>query len=365
MDVNILSQGVEELQKVKDSLIKLDEYKNENDSLVIEENRLERTIQGKEKAVSDEIASTVRKRKDEIDTTYDEQIGKIQSRSKKIKNKKEKSKSVKITERIEAETADLRDESRQMHLDSKNIFKQDKVPAICNSRLFYALFMPKGLGDLFILFTSLLIFLLAIPCGIYFLLLPQEKVLYLILIYFITVIIFLAIYKVIENKTKDKHREAIRQVRKIRTNLIMNKRKQNIIKKRIRKDTDESVYGLEKFDEELKQTEQELSTLANQKKEALAEFDNTTKTVITEEIKSRYQEELTTIKNDYESVCSKVKLAEENIRTLSLEIASKYEAYLGKEFMVPEKLDELAELMTQNNLATISEAIAEYRGTDE
>lgn len=365
MDGNILSGGVKELQLVKDSLIKQKELKSEIDNLVIEENRLERNIQGKEKVVADEISSTVKKRKEEIEATFDEQLNKIQSRSKKIKNKKEKSKNAKVSQRILEETAGLKEEYGQMKEESRNILKQDKVPAICYSRLYYALFLPKGLGDLFILFSGLLLFLLAIPCGIYFLLLPEESVLYLILIYFITVVVFLGVYKAVEIKTKDKHREAIHQVRKIRTSMLVNKRKQNKIKRRIQKDKDESSYGLEQFNEELKEIQSELSAIANQKKEALTEFDSGTKTVISDEIQSRYLDEINNLKKEYQIVCAKIKTSEENIRTLSLEIASKYEAYLGKEFMVPEKLDELAELITQNNLKTISEAISEYRGTDE
>jgi hypothetical protein len=365
MDGNILSGGLEELNKVKESLIKLNGYKSDNDNLVIEEARLEKSIQAKEKAISDEISNTVKKRKDEIETTYDEQIKVTQTRSKKIRNKKEKSKNAKVAERIELETADLKEEYRQMMIDSKSILKRDKAPAFCSTRLFYALYLPKGFGDLLIIFIHLLIVLLGIPCGIYFFLLPEEKILYLILIYFITVIVFGGIYKLVESKTKDKHGDAVRQVRKIRNNLSLNKKKQKKIEKKIITDRDESPYGLDKFNEELQELDQEFSAIANQKKEALAAFENTTKTVISEEIKSRNQEELTNLKQEYDKVYSNIKIAEDNIKTLSLEIASKYEAYLGKEFIIVERLNALSELMTQNNLTTISEAIAEFKGTDE
>lgn len=365
MEDNILSGGINELNQVKASLMRRNELRNEYESLTIEEARLERSIQSKEKAISDEINNTLKKRKDEIEAIYDEQISKIQVRSKRIRNKKKKSKSVKISERIELETIDLKQEYQQMMLDTKSIFKQNKIPHLCNTRIFYALYMPKGVGDLLIILIHLLIILLAIPCGIYFLLLPEEKIIYLFLIYFLIVIVFGSIYKIIENKTVNRFGQVIRQVRKIRNNMANNKRKQNKIKKKILKDKDESSYGLEKFDDELLELDKELSAISIQKKNALTEFESKTKVVISEEIRSRYQEEVDNIKREYDNVYSKIKVNESDSKTLSLEIASKYEAFLGKEFMVPEKIEELSELMIQNNLSKISEAIAEYRGTDE
>lgn len=365
MDGNILSGGVEELNKVKTSLINLNNYKMENDNLALEEARLEKSIQNKEKAISEEIASTVKKRKEEIENTYDEQIVKTQSRSKKVRMKKEKSKNAKVSERIEIETADLKDEYKQMSLECKKIFKQDKVPSFCNTKLFYELFMPKGLKDYLIILFCLLLILVAIPCSIYFLLLPQEKTSYLILIYFVTVVLFGGIYKVVENKTKIKHRDAIQQVHIIRNKMILNKKKRKRIEKKILNDKDESQYGLDKYNEELQELEKEVNIISNQKKEALETFENTTKTVIVEEIKARNEEELSNLKQEYDKVYTKAKTTEENIKSLSIEIASNYEAYLGKEFMSMGMLDQLIELMTENQLETISEAIAEYKGTDE
>jgi hypothetical protein len=360
VDGNILSGGIDILHSIKEKVIELNNNREKRENLLVAETKLEKAIQNKEKALADEIVSTTKKRKEEIESTFNSQIDSVRSRMKKIRGKKEKSKSAKIKERIVLETADLRQEQKQMVKESKDIFKQERIPFFCNSRLFYALYMPKGIGDFFIICLTLLITLLGIPSLIYFVILPEEKLIYLLIIYLLTVILFGLPYMLIENNIKDKHIEAIRKVRTIRSDILVNKKKQNKIKKKILKDQDESQYGLDKFNNELQESEKEISSIAEKKQEALTLFENTTRFVIGEEIKLRYQEEIKTLKQEYDSTYNEIRMLEENIKNMTMELSSDYEVYLGKEFMSAERLDKLAELMSANNLSTISEAITLY-----
>lgn len=361
MEENILSGGIQELQTVKDTLLKLDGYKENNHILSAEEKKLEKNIQNKEKAINDEILSTIKRRKEEIETTYNDQVDKTRSRIKKVRGKKEKSKSTKISERISAETTELRDEYSRMKLEAKTVFKQNQVPSFCNSRLYYALYLPKGFGDVIIIGLVLLLVLLIIPCAVYFLLLQDKGMIYLALDYVVTVIFFGAMYMLIDNNTKDKHVKSLVKVREIRGYLSNNKKEQKKIRKQILRDKDESSYGLEKYNEELQELENEIHTILEQRKDALDIFENTTRFVIGEEIKARYQEELTALKDEYGRVSNELKKTEGNITMISMEIARNYEAYMGKEFMLVDKLDQLEDQMKLNNLLTISDAIAQLK----
>ena len=360
MDTNILSSGIEVLISIKEKIVELNSYKEKKNSLLMAEDKLEKGIKNREKALSDEIASTTKKRKEEIEATFQSQIEQVRSRMRKIRNKKEKSKSKKVKERIELETADLREQQKQLVNESKAVFKQDKVPALCNSRLFYALYMPKGMGDYLIILLALLIVLLGIPSLIYFVLIPTEKLIYLLLIYILTVIIFGGPYMLIENNIKDRHLEAIQKVRVIRSQIQNNKKQQIKIKKRIVKDKDESKYGLDKFNDELHELEQEINSINEKKQESLSVFENTTKFVISEEIKLRYQDELNSLKQEYEKTYHEVRVLEDQIKNLTMEISSKYESYIGKEFMSVDRLDKLIDFMRTNQIGTVSEAIAMY-----
>lgn len=361
MEGNILSGGIKDLNEIKDKLLELNDYQEKNDTLNAEEARLEKSIKNKEKSILEEIAGTSKKRKDEIEATYDEQLEKTRGRIKKIRSRKEKSKSEKVSERIQNETADLREEYRLTALDIKTIIKQNKVPAVCNTKLFFSLYFPKTAGDYLIIILSLAIVLLLIPSAVYSFLLPKENMLYLILVYAAIVIFFGSIYMLIDANIKNQHMDSLKKMLKLRQNLRFNKRRQNSIRTSILKDKDESKYGLDNFDQELSELDKELNTVSEQKKDALSVFENTTRFVISEEIKTRYQEELTSLKQDYGRAYVEIKETEEKIKNLTMELVNNYEAYIGKEFMNIEKIAALVEIMESNQIATISEAITYFK----
>lgn len=355
---SILSSGVEGLYTVKEKLLQLEEYKENNDILTMEETKLEKNIKNKEKAINDEIVNTTKKRKEEIEAAYNEQVENTRNRIKKIQGKKEKSRSIKISERIDAETSDLKEEYQHYQLEAKTEFKQNKVPAFCNTKLYYALFLPKGISDMVIVLSVLILALLVIPCSVYVLLFQGKGMIYLALVYFVSVLLFGGTYMLFDYNTKGKYLKSISRVRSIRNKMIINRKKRNKIRKRILKDRDESSYGLEKFNQEIQDLEQEISLILEQRKDALAVFENTTRFVIGEEIKARNQAALENLKKEYERVYTEIKKTEGNVTVLSMELTRNYEAYLGKEFMAVKKLDQLIELMKNNNLSSVSEAVA-------
>ncbi|MGN6711295.1 hypothetical protein [Anaerocolumna jejuensis] len=361
MQGNILSGGIKELEAVKQKLAELTACQNQNEGLELQEARLEKSIKGMEKDIADEIGTTLRQRKEEIEKTYDAQLDLTRQQIKKIKNKKMKSKTEKVNERIDNETAGTKEEYRLFNLEIRDLYKSDKIPLAFHNRLFYALFFPGKPVDFLIIILTVALLLLALPYFIYTMVLPVEKLLYLFLIYALIVLVFGGIYLMIENNIKNRHQNTFAQVQKIRRQMRLTRRAIKNIKKGILKDKDESTYDLEDFDRELEELEQELVKINAGKKEALSTFENSTRNVIREEINQQHQEELLGLKTEYAKAYSDIKEVQESIKNLSLEIASEYEAYIGKEFLIKEKLDALIQLMQEKNIATISEAITCYR----
>ncbi len=361
MEANILNNGIEGLKELKDKVIKLDRYQNDNSGIVGDEKRLVRNIKAKEESVEDEINLTIKKRKGEIEATYNQEIAKAEDEIAKVQNKKSKSKSAQVLERIKVETADLLGEYESMKTEIKTKFKDAKVPSFVNTNLFYSLYMPKGTREFAIVLAVLLLVLLIIPCGIYFFLLPIQKVLYLVIIYFFTVVVFGGIYIIIGNKVKDKHLPAIKEVRVIRTSMLMNKIKRDKTRKKILKDKDESVYSLERYNQKIEDIQNEIKAVEGRKKEAIIVFDRDTRPVIIEEIRGLYSEELLNMNTQLTEINEKIKANDESIKYLSRELVQDYEAFLGKEFMSVEKIDRLINLMEENKLENVSQAISHYK----
>lgn len=359
-DRNLLSDGVETLKEIRVQLLELQNLKGKAEQLELDEGKLEKGIQVVEKSQADETASTLKKRKQEIEKSFDDQIDKLRARIKKLKDKRDKRKSLKISERIDVETAALREANQHLKREGKTLLKQGDVPAICNTKLYHALYLPRYFQDLIIILCSLAFTLFVIPYGIYFFLLP-DKIIYLVLLYIITVIVFGGIYLFIGNQTKGKHLEALKQVKGLKATRRNNLKQIRVIKKNIRKDRDESSYGLENFDQELEKLTSEEAEIVSQKKDALLVFENTTSQVIINEIKSRYEEKLAILQTDYQKVKEEDTSTQDKIKALAIKIASEYEPLIGKDLMTSEQLDTLINIMVTGNATTISEAILVYR----
>jgi ribosome-associated translation inhibitor RaiA len=358
---NLLSGGIEQLNEIKECLLERYGYQSNNETLLVEEEALEKGIAEMELSIREEIQKTTKRRRQEIEAAFDEQEDKLQTRIKRIREKRERSKNAKVSQRIDAETASLRQENAQLRLEAKTLFKQKHIPAFCNTKLYYSLYSPSCFTDILVILAALILILLAIPCGIYFLLLPDGPLPYLILTYVLTVVFFGGLYLLIGNRTKEKHTTEIQQVKGLRGQIRVNKRKIAVIKRNIRRDRDESTYGLQDFDTELAKLEQERKEVASQKKEALTTFDQSTTLIIASEIEANYNNKLAAKREEYEKARAASAKAEEKIKALTIKLASEYEPFLGKEFMTLKQVDSLINIIQAGNASNISEAIAYFK----
>lgn len=358
---NLLTGGVDKLNEIKEDLLELRGYQESFESLVLDEAKNEKSIQSMEKAATDEISATIKKRRAEIESAFNKQLDKTKAKIKKIKDKRDKRKDKKVSERIFEETASLREDKLRLKLESKTLIKQKHVPSYCNSKLYYSLYYPRYFSDIVIILLALILTLLIIPCGIYFFVLTEERILYLVLIYIATVVIFGGLYLLIGNFTKDKHSPTLKQVRELRHEINTKKKKIKAIKKDIKGDRDESTYGLENFDEGLEKLDAEVAEIAQQKKESLLTFENTTTQIITAEIRKKYEEKLSNLKKENEEIAAKSLQAENKIKALTLKIASEYEPFIGKDLMNLDRIESLINIIEAGNASNISEAVQFHR----
>jgi hypothetical protein len=358
---SLLSGGVDQLNEVKEFLLELRGNQANNDTLIAEEDRLEKSISSLEKVISDEIQATVKKRRDEVADTFDQQIDKTRARMKRIKERRDRKKHTKMSERIDMETASLYAENSHLKLEAGTLLKQSRIPAFVNTKMYYSIYSPSCFTDFLIILAAVLAVLIVIPCGVYYLILPEEKVIYLIITYVFSVLLFGILYVAVGSRTKERFTDEIHKVKAIRRSIRINKKKIAVIKKNIRKDRDDSAYGLQNYDEELAVLEKDISELTTQKKDALAAFDNTTKQVIASEIQGLSEEKLKALKSEYDNVVAETKKAEEKIKALTIKIANEYEPLIGKDLMTLDRLESLTNIILAGTAGNISEAIAFYR----
>lgn len=370
MNTNVFNENVDYLYQVQTDLEAVEQLKKELAEYKIQEKNLKKAIATEEKSIQDEITQTIRKRKNEREKVYDNRIEANKSKNRSVRMQRDKAKSKRVDERVSAETADLSEENRQIQVEMKTLFKAHHVPAFCLSNLFYSLFMTKRIYEYLVLLLAMLITYVGIPVLVYFfsiniLLVKMNigKVIFLSICITTLLLGFISlVYRVILNKVKLKHHDILLEGRNFKDKMAANKRQMKAIKNKINKDKDDSLYGLEKYDDKLSELDEELEQISKEKQKSMTDFENNTKQLLIDEVNDRRLGKLEEMKANIEEMEDQIVVLEEDIQKSSIGITNNYGAILGKDFCTPTKVADLISLMEDGTAQTVSEAIAAYKG---
>lgn len=348
------------LEDAKEAVIELSDFTKKEEQLRMEELRLEKSLETEQKAVQDAISLTIKKRRDEMESSYDSEIGKLQEKLKKIRARREKAKNQGMKDRIKEETVELHEHNRELRVRMKTLFQSQRVPSICQSGFYYSLYFPRSFREILTFLLTFAVCFLLVPYGVYSLL-PDKKTLYLVLIYVAAIFIFGGLYTVVGNATKGRHQSALQEGRSIRSLINSNNKKIRVITASIKRDRNEAIYNLEKFDDEIAQLEQEMARTIRKKKEALNTFENVTKMIIADEITGNSKAKIDSLQAAYEEAGSRLGYTEAIVKEKKIFITDTYESYVGKEFLTAERLEELKRILESGEAGNISEAIEVYK----
>lgn len=348
------------LREAKTAVLELEELQKREDELTKQLKADKKSLETEKKQVADTITQTTKKRQNEISSSYDKELSKIQEQLKKARSKREKAKSQGVKERIIEETADLRDDNRRIRLQIKTVFQQNHVPRFCNTNLYYALYYPRWFKEVLKLVLAVVLCFLLIPYGIY-MVIPKQTVLFLVLIYFACILVFGGVYVLIGNKTRERYAEALREGRKLRDQIHANDKRIRVITSTVKKDKDEARYDLQKFDDEIAQLEQQVSETANKKKDALNAFETVTKNIIADEISAGSKDKIAQLTGQCDEEEKELQALKDTIKQRNIYITDCYGSYLSREFLKADKLDALAEILKNGTATNLSEAMQQYK----
>ncbi len=348
------------VKEAKEALTQLEAAQARKAELELTEKKLAKSLAAEKKAVEDQVNSTIKKRQDELSRRYDSEIAKVQDAIKKIKAKREKAKQQSMKERIGAQLAPYVAENKEMNDKIKGLFKQNQVPAFCNSTLYYSLYFPRAMKEVMIMLLTFVICFVAVPCGIFWML-KEPKTWMLILIYLGIVLVFGGIYILIGNMTKDKHLAILQEAGQIRRQMAKNTKKMNAIKKGIKGEKTEEHYDLSSFDADLSEKEKEKAELQAKKDEAMAHFQNTVKPAIIEEIKAGTRDKIAQMEAEHAQTVAAIQQRTEQIKADTFQMSRDYEAHIGKEFMQQDKLSAILTMLESGQATSITDAETLYR----
>lgn len=363
---NVLTGDIAALRQFRDVVDRNINSTNQVENLKNEEKRLDKEINSNKKTLKDNIDSTVKSRRNAVASKYDSEIGKEEDRLKKIKDKRSKAKEKGVKERITEETAELTAQNKELKGNIRTALKGERLPRFCGSSFYFALFFTKGASEVFFCGLMMILMCFVLPGAVYYLL-PVNKdngftsKVILAATYFVVIILVVFIYLLIAGKTKKKHEDGLKNIRQLRERIQGNNRQVRKITRAIRKDNNVEVYELGDFDARIKEVEDEIKRISDEKEKALLNFDENISNDIVKEIESKEMPRINDLQKEYDETVSQKESLEEIVKETSLKISSEYEAYIGKEYTNLERIDALIKIMENGQAQTVSQAIDLYK----
>lgn len=355
-----ITDYVKFLADARDAVYRLNCDQNTACELAEEERRREQELETAGRSVADSVNQTVRKRLEDMNSSYDKEIARGQDRLRRVRAKREKAKSLGVKDRIAGETKELKEHNQDLKRQLGALFHKEGVPRLCGTTVYYALYYPGGFKEILLFLLVAAACFLAVPWGVYFLILGGSSLWHLALVYFLDVVLFGGLYVLVGKRTRLLHQAALKQGKAIRRTRRSNLRKIRAITHAIRRDCNEDLYGLEKYDDEIARTEQELSGIVSKKREALNTFEHVTKNIISDEIIASHKERLDCLKEALDDASQTLKELETSIKEQNIYITDAYGPYLGKAFLEPERISELFRMIQSGAASNITEAVAAY-----
>ncbi len=313
--------------------------------------------------MQDELSSTIERelkaRRAQISRTYDTEADQIETRLEDARKRRSAAKSKGVKERITEETAQLYTENRNIRGQIAEDLRSRGLPDYCNGRFFNIIFLPEGAADHALLMLIQLLCYIAIPTGI--VLISGTTNLWIVVALFAADILLCnAIYGGILRSVVYKNYDILSAAAEKRAQIMDNEDHIEAIARDIRNDTNEEIYNLQAYDDEIEDIEQELERVKIGRREALEQFDDVTSRAIADELTGNAQPQLDELSAQIAASAERVTQLEIENRDRTLRLTGDYEVYLGKEFMTRDRIEALRDIINHGTAANISEAKEEY-----
>lgn len=346
--------GAKELVTLLEFVEKRDRLVEEIKTASGEGRRLEKELEDLKKNIEKETSDTVNQ---EMNKEVEEEnitINATNSKLKEIKNKRGKAKEKGVKKRMEEETAQLCSENKETRRFIRKTLKENNLPAFCDTKWFYTLYCTQGIVELAIKMLVFALGLIVIP----YILVKIINPWFLLkgVVWIVAALIFIAVYVTVFLSSKDKDNGTLEEMRGHREKIDDNNKKIREIKRNIRKDTDESIYGLENFDKSISELQNVLDEAKKQKEIKLKKFENEKKSSVIEEIQEKYKESIKDKEYEISNKAGMCKIKNDELISVEEILKNDYEKYLTKPYINVGCIRRMLELVEGGNAKDIGEA---------
>ena len=371
MAENVFYEGGDFLIRVRDAVNAKLNLEQQISEMNGELKRMDKGISSENKDIQDEISTTIKKRRNDVEDEYDKQLSQIISKRKKVESEKEKKIDQAKASRIKDETKGIVSDSKDAEKELKKLFRQNKVPGFCRSKFFYVMFMPEGPVQTLMMVVGYALLFIGVP-GLITLLIRKTainhstmsdgtKTFLTVVIAAVLVLLLAGAIFLIYVKVKVPHAIVLQQGRKYRRAVAENDKQIRSVKKSIEKDADESRYDVGEFDQRIREITDEEENVREEMHNALKDFDDQTAENIRREIEDRRNPKLNEMKENRNGLAQQIEQAESKLKETSLVISRDYASHIGEDMLRQDRLDELIAIIQSGQASTVSEAISVFK----
>lgn len=356
---NILAGNIQVLQQIMGDIKEHNDKTALLDRLNTSVSDIRKQIETTYKSVQDEIDGRVKSSTDAICAGFDKSIAGDKEKLKGVQAEREKAKMAGVKERIDTETASLRTENEDLMEQINEAFIHENISRFFNSKFFLAMFQSRKISDALIYIVFMLVVYVAVPVVCYFI--PGFPIEGVLIYEAVMVIIMTSVYRFIYEKKMIPHIETITAAHNTKDKIRVNKAKIKKIMNSIKKDQNEEMYNLDVYDDRIRDLNDEIGKIEDEKKAALDEFEKTVKLDIIKEVKGQSADRIKEMESELKKKSEEQVKIDNLVKKQRIYISSNYEAYLGKEYVNAEKLQGLYSIMKSGAADTIGQAIAAYK----
>ncbi len=350
-----LNGGVNELKTLINDLGNREICMNQVNVCANEGKKLEKELKQEIEELNKDIEKTVNEEQVKATVEEDKLISDGNKRIREVRSERNKAKDRGMKDRIDNETGTLAGENRDLHRLVRKTFKENGLPAYCDTKWFYALYCTQGGIEWLIKIIVFFMAIVGLP-GIVVAIADPWWFLKIIL-WVVVAVLFIIVYMTIYLLSKDKDNGVLEDMRANRYKIADNEKNIRKIKKGIKTDGDESYYNLDGFDRELAELQEKIDAAANARTEKLKDFEENKKQQIIIQVNNNHAG---IIENKKIAISKKAEEYQEAINKsneVAAMIIDNYEQYLTKQFTTRAAAQKMLELIQNGQAENISQAM--------
>lgn len=352
---DLLNGGVEELQAMINDLGNRDVCMNQVNVCANEGKKLEKELKQETDNLNKDLNDTVNEERNKAIAEEDKIIADAGKRLRDIKNERNKAKDREIKERIDNETSGFIEENRDLHRIIRKSFKEEGLPAFCDTKWFYTIYCPQGGMEWLIKILIFLAGLVIIP-GIFVAIVDPWWFVKIIL-WVIIAVIFIGIYLTIYLISKDKDTGILEDMRLSRYKILDNEKQIKKIRSSIKNDTDESHYNLDEFDNKITETQQMIDEATKTREMKLKDFEENKKQQVIEVVNNNHNPIIAAKKEEISKKAEEYQAAVDKSNETVEMITNKYETVFTKQYSTKAAAQKMLELIQNGQAQNIGEAL--------